>query len=115
MWPIIHQRSAVGCQEFSRRREIDASELFRVFPKGSSGTEQSNDTQPRVEQDATLLLRLEMAEKERDLERAERERELMQDAIKDLRQRLDRAEGRIAGLLPSPSKPSSSLWRRLFR
>lgn len=96
--------------------EIDASELFRAFPRGGAGTGHSNDTQPITEPNATLQIRLEMAEKERDRERdeRERERELMQDTIKDLRQRLDRAEGRIAGLLPSPPKPSR-LWWRLFR
>lgn len=89
--------------------QIDTSELFRVFPKGGHGTSKSNDVQPTMELDATLQIRLEMAEKERDKERDERERErdLMQETINDLRQRLDRAEGRIAGLLPAPSKSST--------
>lgn len=52
-------------------------------------------------------MQLEAAERERDHEREERnrEREQMQATIDDLRARLDRAESRIAGLLPaSPSR-----------
>ena len=54
--------------------------------------------------DGTLRIQLEMAERERDREREERnrEREQMQATIDDLRTRLDRAESRIAGLLPTP-------------
>lgn len=64
----------------------------------------------------TLGFRLEIAERDAEWERAERERERedrrreqdqAEATIKDLRDRLDRAEGRIAALLPSPQAPGT--------
>lgn len=57
----------------------------------------SNTTQPDIDPTGTLRMQLEMMERERDRERGQ-----MQTTIDDLRTRLDRAESRIAGLLPAP-------------
>lgn len=94
--------SATRCEDGSY--QIDPAELFRVFPSPVAQPAASNVTQPTYERDGTLRMQLEMAEHERDRERQEREREReqMQATIDDLRTRLDRAEGRIAALLPAP-------------
>lgn len=84
--------------------EIEPSELHRVFPPNGAQQASSNDTQPHEEQDATLRLRLEILEVER-----QRERDQMQATIDDLRARLDRSEERITGLLAAPLK-RFSLW-----
>lgn len=76
--------------------EIDPAELYRVFPLPSSQPVASNTTQPDSNPTGTLRMQLEMMERERN-----REREQMQATIDDLRARLDRAESRSAGLLPS--------------
>mgnify|MGYP002714412128 CR=1 FL=1 len=94
--------SAVRCEDGSYR--IDLAELYRVFPAPVPQPTASNTTQPASERDGTLRMQVEAAERERDREREERnrEREQMQATIDDLRTRLDRAESRIAGLLPAP-------------
>ena len=96
--------------------QIDPAELYRVFPATAAQPAASNTTQPADERDGTLRMRLEVAERERDREREERnrEREQMQATIDDLRTRLDRAESRIAGLLPAPPAPRRRLrlWGR---
>ena len=79
--------------------EIEPSELHRVFPLNGAQQVASNDTQPHEEQGATLRIRLEVLEVER-----QRERDQMQATIDDLRARLDRSEDRITALLASPSK-----------
>ena len=94
--------SATRCEDGSYR--IDPAELYRVFPPLVPQPAASNAAQPVSERDGTLRMQLEVAERERDREREERnrEREQMQATIDDLRSRLDRAESRIAGLLPGP-------------
>ena len=79
--------------------EIEPSELHRVFPPNSAQQASSNDTQPPEEHAATLRLRLEILEVER-----QRERGQMQATIDDLRARLDRSEDRVTALLSSPAK-----------
>lgn len=79
--------------------EIEPSELHRVFPPNSTQPETSNAAQPYEEHTATLQLRLEILEAER-----QRERNQMQTTIDDLRTRLDRSEDRITALLASPAK-----------
>lgn len=87
--------SAIRCQDGSY--EIDPAELYRVFPLAVPQPDASNTTQPVAEPIGTLRMQLELMERERN-----REREQMQTTIDDLRTRLDRAESRIAGLLPPP-------------
>ena len=106
--------SATRCEDGSY--QIDPAELYRVFPAPVPQPTTSNATQPESELDGTLRIQLEMAERERDREREERsrEREQMQATIDDLRARLDRAESRIAALLPAPPTPRRrwGLWGR---
>lgn len=87
---------------------IDPSELNRVFPAPVPRNPEWIKAQPDEEPAATLRFRLEVAERDAQREREERdrEREQAEATIKDLRDRLDRAEGRIAALLPSLQKPS---------
>jgi hypothetical protein len=79
--------------------EIEPSELHRVFPPNGAQQASSNDAQPNEEHSATLRIRLEVLEAER-----QRERDQMQATIDDLRARLDRSEDRVTALLASPSK-----------
>ena len=94
--------SATRCEDGSY--QIDPAELYRVFPAPVPQPATSNTAQPASEREGTLRMQLEVAERERHREREERnrEREQMQATIDDLRTRLDRAESRIAGLLPAP-------------
>lgn len=85
--------------------EIEPSELHRVFPPNGAQQAPSNDTQPSEERDATLRLRLEILEAER-----QRERDQMQATIDDLRVRLDRSEDRFTALLAAP--PKRTRWWR---
>lgn len=79
--------------------EIEPSELHRVFPPNSAQPEPSNASRPHEEHAATLQLRLEIIETER-----QRERGQMQATIDDLRARLDRSEDRVTALLSAPIK-----------
>jgi hypothetical protein len=79
--------------------EIEPSELHRVFEPNGAQQPSSNDTQPHEERHATLRLKLEILETER-----QRERDQMQATIDDLRTRLDRAEDRVTGLLAAPKR-----------
>jgi hypothetical protein len=79
--------------------EIEPSELHRVFPPNDAQQASSADTQPIEEHNATLRLRLEILEAER-----QRERDQMQATIDDLRARLDRSEDRVTALLGAPAK-----------
>ena len=79
--------------------EIEPSELHRVFDTNGAQPASSNDTQPNEEQGATLRIRLEILESER-----QRERDQMQATIDDLRARLDRSEDRVTALLAAPPK-----------
>lgn len=88
--------SATRCEDGSYR--IDPAELYRVFPLPVAQPAASNTAQPDGDPTGTLRMQLELMERERN-----REREQMQATIDDLRARLDRAESRIAGLLPAPS------------
>lgn len=106
--------SATRCDDGSY--QIDPAELYRVFPTPAPQPAALNTAQPALERDGTLRMQLELAERERDRERQERsrERDQMQATIDDLRTRLDRAESRIAGLLPAPPAPQRRLrlWGR---
>lgn len=79
--------------------EIEPSELHRVFPPNSAQPEPSNATHPTEEHSATLQIRLQILETER-----QRERDQMQATIDDLRARLDRSEDRVTALLSAPNK-----------
>jgi hypothetical protein len=79
--------------------EIEPSELHRVFEPNGAQLASSNDTQLNEEQGATLRIRLEILESER-----QRERDQMQATIDDLRARLDRSEDRVTALLAAPPK-----------
>jgi hypothetical protein len=79
--------------------EIDPSELHRVFPPNGAQQTSSTDTQPIEERDATLRLRLEILEAER-----QRERDQLQATIDDLRARLDRSDDKVTALLGAPAK-----------
>jgi hypothetical protein len=70
-----------------------------VFEPNGAQLASSNDTQPNEEQGATLRIRLEILESER-----QRERDQMQATIDDLRARLDRSEDRVTALLAAPPK-----------
>lgn len=87
--------SATRCEDGSYR--IEPSELYRVFPLPVARPAASNTTQPDGDPIGTLRMQLETLERERS-----REREQMQATIENLRTRLDRAESRIAALLPAP-------------
>jgi len=89
--------------------QIDPAELYRVFPLPVPQPAAVNTAQPGSDPTETLLMQLEMVERERN-----REREQMQATIDDLRVRLDRAESRIAGLLPAPPVRQGRwrLWRK---
>ena len=76
-----------------------------MFPQNGAQQVASNDTQPHEEHSATLRLRLEILEVER-----QRERDQMQATIDDLRTRLDRSDERITALLAAPSG-SKRWWR----
>ena len=96
--------SAIKMQDGSYA--IDPAELHRVFDPNSSQQAQSTETQPHEEQGATVRLRLEIFEAER-----QRERDQMQATIDDLRARLDRSEDRITAILAAPPKRKRSwLW-----
>lgn len=82
--------------------EIDPAELHRVFRPETHRTDQSNDTHPLQNPNATLHLRLEILEAERV-----RERDQLQATIDDLRKRLDSSENRITALL-SDNRPAKS-------
>jgi hypothetical protein len=86
---------ATRCEDGSY--QIDPAELYRVFPLPVPQPAASNAMQPDNDPTGTLRMQLETVERERN-----REREQMQATIDDLRARLDRAESRIAGLLPAP-------------
>ena len=86
---------------------IDASELFRVFPKRTeetklgTGREQGRTASGRPEAEVVVIrLRLQMAEDQlaRERELRDQERETSQETVADLRRRLDRAEERVLAL-----------------
>ena len=89
--------------------EIEPSELHRVFEPNSAQLASSNDTQPIEEHGATLRIRLEILDAER-----QRERDQMQATIDDLRLRLDRSEDRVTAILAAPVKSKSSLSGRTW-
>jgi hypothetical protein len=90
--------------------EIDPSELHRIFPATTRRVAQhhiNNNMQHSETSRETLHLKLELLEAER-----QRERDQMQSTIDDLRARLDKAEDRVAMLLPAPTKQSWLPWKR---
>ena len=78
---------------------IDPSELHRVFPPNGAQQEPQNDMEQPEDRAATLRVRLEIIEAERQRERAQ-----MQETIDDLRVRLDRSESRVTALLSAPQR-----------
>ncbi len=107
---------------------IDASELFRVFPKRTeetklgTGREQDRTASGRPEAEMALIrLKLQMAEDQlaRERELRDQERETSQETVADLRRRLDRAEERVLALtaaqeqrgvpMPLPAETSSAM------
>lgn len=82
--------------------EIDASELFRVFPASSAENDKSNEHEHQENTTSNSGLQVEVKMLR---EMLDREREISDD----LRKQLDRA----MNLLPAPA-PMPSLWQRLF-
>jgi hypothetical protein len=77
------------------RYDIDAAELFRVFPPNVAQPQEQNDTQPQQSTSATdteIRLLREMLDRERE-------------TVDDLRNRLTRAE-----LLITDQRPKSRSW-----
>lgn len=81
--------------------EIDAAELFRVYPKKTK----SEPAKETTSSDAVNLLELEtkMLREQLDRER---------DTVDDLRKRLDRAERLIEDQRPTHPKPRQWFWQR---
>lgn len=87
--------------------EIEPSELHRVFEPIVAQPAALTNNHSHEEHLATLQLRLDILEAER-----QRERDQMQATIDDLRARLDRSEDRVTALLSAPEKPAVSASRR---
>ena len=81
--------------------EIDAAELFRVYPKA---------TQSEPEKETTLGNAANLLELEVKMLREQLERE--RDTVEDLRKRLDRAERLIEDQRPAPVTPRKWFWQR---
>ena len=81
--------------------EIDAAELFRVYPKAT----QSEPAKETTSSNAVNLLKLETKMLREQLDR---ERE----TVDDLRQRLDRSELLIADQRPAQPAPRKWFWQR---
>jgi len=81
--------------------EIDAAELFRVYPKAT----QSESIKENTSSNAVNLLELEakMLREQLDRER---------DTVEDLRKRLDRAERLIEDQRPAQPAPRKWFWQR---
>lgn len=81
--------------------EIDAAELFRVYPKAT----QSEPAKETTSGNAANLLELEakMLREQLDRER---------DTVDDLRKRLDRAERLIEDQRPAQKTPQKWFWQR---
>ncbi len=99
---------------------IEASELFRVFPRRpvetEAGTvpEQARTPSEPPEADLALMrLRVQMLEDQlsRERELRDQERETSQETVTDLRRRLDRAEERVLALEAKPTEASSATVR----
>jgi len=98
--------------------QIDAAELFRVYPQGGSLPVLRTDTEQPIEppQNHPLEEKIRALEQER-----ERERKQLQDTIDDLRKRLDdesTERRKLTALLThqGENKPSESrLLAKLFR
>lgn len=98
--------------------QIDASELFRVFPRKPEGTEagtvheQARTPSAPSETELPLVrLKVQMLEDQlsRERELRDQERETSQDTVTDLRRRLDRAEARALALEVQPAEASASV------
>ncbi len=81
--------------------QIDAAELFRVYPKAT----QSEPSKETTSSNAVNLLELETKMLREQLDR---ERE----TVDDLRGRLDRAERLIEDQRPTPPAPRKWFWQR---
>jgi len=84
--------------------QIDASELFRVYPRKPEQPVSETSSKPSETGIAPAETTVEMAVLRVRVEMMEREREMAQETIADLRRRLDRAEDRILAL-QAPEKP----------
>jgi hypothetical protein len=89
--------------------EIDPAELHRVFPPISEAPPETPSVTRHAPGDAALIppsMTSLHAERELEILKAEREREReqLQETISDLRQRLDRAETRVFGLIEDGRK-----------
>lgn len=81
--------------------EIDAAELFRVYPK-------TTQNEPAKETTSTGEVNLLGLEVKMLREQLDRER----DTVDDLRKRLDRAERLIEDQRPAPVTPRKWFWQR---
>jgi hypothetical protein len=81
--------------------EIDAAELFRVYP-------QATENEPSKETTSSNAVNLLELEAKMLREQLERER----DTVDDLRKRLDRAERLIEDQRPAPVTPRKWFWQR---
>lgn len=81
--------------------EIDASELFRVYPKA---------TQSEPEKETTSSQSVNLLELEVKMLREQLDRE--QDTVEDLRKRLDRAERLIEDQRPAQPAPRKWFWQK---
>lgn len=93
--------------------EIDPAELHRVFPPIADATPETPSMTQHATGDGTPMGHLttpHQAERELEILKAERarEREQLQETISDLRQRLDRAEARVSGLLEDGRKKEAA-------
>lgn len=88
---------------------IDPAELHRVFDAPIASNPKPNATEPQANHLEHLKETLQRVERER-----ERERDQMQSTINDLRERLDRSEGRIITLLTDQRslEPRRRWWQR---
>lgn len=96
---------------------IEASELFRVFPRKQGETEtrtvpeqERTPSEPPDADLALMRLRVQMLEDQlsRERELRDQERETSQETVTDLRKRLDRAEERVLALEAKPTEASSA-------
>lgn len=114
----LHRAIKSGKISATRRDDnsysIDPSELHRVFPpvtlERPSEQLQRNDAEHQNGTAETLRMQLVTAEKER-----ERERQLMQETIADLREDRDRWRQQATFLLENKSKSKIGILNRIFR
>lgn len=114
------KKGVITATPLGDRYEIDASELFRVFPATGAQNSPSNNAQPPIATgttppppataDVEIKMLREMLDREREMRDQEREqaREVLEReraTVDDLRQRLTRAE-----LLLTDQRPRRRWW-----